>query len=92
MARYKTKPCEIEAFQFYVDNMPDWFTEALIRNEVKIYDYDHKRHSIDEAHCLIETLEGTMRGDVGDYIIKGLKGELYPCKSDVFKKKYERID
>ena len=27
MARYKTKPCEIEAFQFYVDNMPDWFNE-----------------------------------------------------------------
>ena len=92
MARYKTKPCEIEAFQFYVDNMPDWFTEALIRNEVKIYDYDHTRHSIDEVHCLIETLEGTMRGNVGDYIIKGLKGELYPCKPDVFKKKYERID
>ena len=85
MARYKTKPCEIEAFQFYVDDMPDWFTEALIRNEVKIY-------NIDEAHCLIETLEGTMRGDVGDYIIKGLKGELYPCKPDVFEKKYERAD
>ena len=92
MARYKTKPCEIEAFQFYVDGMPDWFTEALIRNEVKIYDYDHKMHSTDEVHCLIETLEGTMRGDVGDYIIKGLKGELYPCKPDVFEKKYERID
>ena len=84
MARYKTKPCEIEAFQFYVDNMPDWFVEALIRNEVKIY-------NIDKAHCLIETLEGTMRGDVGDYIIKGLKGELYPCKPDVFEKKYEEV-
>ena len=84
MARYKTKPCEIEAFQFYVDNMPDWFVEALIRNEVKIY-------NIDEAYCLIETLEGTMRGDGGDYIIKGLKGELYPCKPDVFEKKYEEI-
>ena len=55
MARYKTKPCEIEAFQFYVDDMPDWFTEALIRNEVKIY-------NIDKVHCLIETSEGTMRG------------------------------
>ena len=50
---------------------------------------DYKRYSIDEAYCLIETLEGTMRGDGGDYIIKGLKGELYPCKPDVFEKKYE---
>ena len=85
MARYKTKPCEIEAFQFNVDNIPDWFVEALIRNEVKIY-------NTDKVHCLIETLEGTMRGNVGDYIIKGLKGELYPCKPDVFEKKYERAD
>ena len=85
MARYKTKPCEIEACHFNVDNIPDWFVEALIRNEVKIY-------NTDKVHCLIETSEGTIRGDVGDYIIKGLKGELYPCKPDVFEKKYERAD
>ena len=91
MARYKTKPCEIEAFQFYVDNMPDWFMDALSRNEVKIYNCNYKRYSIDEAYCLIETLEGTMRGNGGDYIIKGLRGELYPCKPDVFEKKYEEI-
>ena len=71
--------------------MPDWFMDALSRNEVKIYNCDYKRYSIDEAYCLIETLEGTMRGNGGDYIIKGLKGELYPCKPDVFEKKYEEI-
>ena len=73
MARYKTKPCEIEAFQFYVDNIPDWFMDALSRNEVKIYNCNYKRYSIDEAYCLIETLEGTMRGNGGDYIIKRFK-------------------
>ena len=40
----------------------------------------------------IETLEGTMKADKGDWIIKGVKGELYPCKPDVFKMTYEKVD
>lgn len=39
----------------------------------------------------IETLEGTMRADVGDYIITGVQGERYPCKADIFKATYERV-
>ena len=38
----------------------------------------------------IETLEGVMKANKGDYIIKGVKGELYPCKADVFKLTYEK--
>ena len=37
----------------------------------------------------IETLEGTMRADVGDWVIRGIKGEFYPCKDDVFRRTYE---
>lgn len=39
----------------------------------------------------IETLEGTMKANKGDWIIKGVKGELYPCKHDVFKETYEEV-
>lgn len=39
----------------------------------------------------IETLEGTMRASVGDYIIKGVNGEFYPCKPDIFEKTYEKV-
>lgn len=39
----------------------------------------------------IDTLEGTMRVDYGDYIIKGVKGEFYPCKPDIFKQTYDEI-
>ncbi len=39
----------------------------------------------------IVTLEGEMKADKGDFIIKGLRGEFYPCKPDVFHKKYERV-
>lgn len=38
---------------------------------------------------LIPTIEGTMRAEVGDYVIRGVSGELYPCKPDVFAKTYE---
>lgn len=40
----------------------------------------------------IYTLEGTMIADIGDYIIQGIKGEFYPCKPDIFKKTYERLN
>lgn len=40
----------------------------------------------------IETLEGTMHANVGDWIITGVNGEQYPCKPDIFEKTYERID
>lgn len=39
----------------------------------------------------IDTLEGTMRVDYGDYIIKGIQGELYPCKPDIFLATYEEV-
>lgn len=45
-----------------------------------------------EDFILIPTLEGIMRANAGDYVIKGLKGEFYPCKSDIFEKSYEVID
>jgi len=41
------------------------------------------------AYMLIPTLEGVMRADVGDWIIKGVNGEFYPCKHDIFSKTYE---
>lgn len=44
------------------------------------------------AFLLIKTLEGTMRAEVGDYIIKGVKGEFYPCKPDIFEATYEPVD
>ena len=83
--RYKTKPCEIEAIQFVGNNLKE------------IEDYAGRKctsatfHGSDCIGITIETLEGNMHASVGDYIIKGLRGEFYPCKPDVFEKKYEII-
>lgn len=47
---------------------------------------------ITDVEMEIETLEGTMKANKGDWIIKGVKGELYPCKPDVFEMTYEKVD
>lgn len=89
MAKYRKKPVEIEAFQFYVDFIPDWFMDKVSNGTVTLVNCDSSRYSINEAYCLIETLEGTHRCNGGDYVIKGVKGELYPCKPDIFEMTYE---
>jgi len=92
MAKYRKKPVVIEAFRFYLDPIPDWFMDKVSSNDVILRNCNYREYSIDEAYCEIKTLEGTMIGNGGDYIIKGIEGELYPCKSDIFEKTYEPID
>lgn len=83
MAKYIKKPIVIEAFRFQIDKeMPDWFNEKRITNEIITYE---------DGACDISTLEGTMRANKGDYIILGIKGEVYPCKPDIFEQTYEPI-
>lgn len=79
--KFIKKPLEIEAFRFEFDDVPEWFTG----DGVEIVE------SKEDFYCLIRTLEGTMRGEIGDYIIKGIKGEIYPCKADVFNLTYEEV-
>jgi len=76
--KYRKKPIVIEAFRFGFDELPDWFVGFI----------DNSR---DKAWAYIETLEGEMTAKSGDYIIKGIKGELYPCKEDVFEATYEKV-
>lgn len=80
MAKYKTKPCEIEAIQWTGKNiieLLDWGQGKILWNDVD--------------DLFIDTLKGRMKANINDYIIKGLRGEFYPCKPDVFEKKYEKI-
>jgi hypothetical protein len=82
MPRFRKKPVVIEAFQFTGDEgQPLWFRDALIDGKVKVF----------PTYVLIETLEGVHRGDLKDWIIKGVKGELYPCKPDIFEATYNEV-
>jgi hypothetical protein len=81
--RYRKKPVVVEAMQLPAlgedasDELVDWLQAGGILSDR------------DEG-VAIETLEGTMRGDPGDWIIKGVQGEFYPCKPDIFEATYER--
>lgn len=45
-----------------------------------------------DKEMIIDTLEGQMKANIGDWIIKGVNGELYPCKPDIFEKTYEKYE
>ena len=83
--KYRKKPVLIEAVLWNgveVSEVTDWISKAL-QNET-ITRYGDK--------VVIKTLEGDMIASSGDYIIKGVKGELYPCKPDIFNMTYEEVD
>lgn len=94
MAKYKKKPVVIEAFQYEGDlkgsdgnyYVPDWAVKAFEAN-VMFYDVLYE----DFPELFIRTLEGIHRVSVGDYVIQGINGELYPCKPDIFEKTYEIV-
>ena len=82
--KYRKRPIVIEAVQFK-DN-PDTLIEIqeLMQSDLRV-SYEKP----DKPVIKIETLEGTMEASVGDYIIRGVNGEIYPCKPDIFAKTYE---
>ena len=85
--QYKKKPLIIEAVQF-IDNAERIEELAnFIDDQDLVIDYSDK----DNPKLKIETLEGVMEASVNDYVIKGTKGEFYPCKPDIFKSIYEEV-
>lgn len=101
--KYKTKPCEIEAVQWTGNNIKeilvfmkqiphvDYYPATNGFDEVRFQEWIYNKTDLNNK-ITINTLEGDMKVSVGDYIIKGLRGEFYPCKPDVFEKKYEVIE
>jgi hypothetical protein len=90
--KYRKKPVVIEAIQL-TDNwreVCDWVNAHTER--VDPYRPTAYLPSGPDVDILIVTLEGDMRAVPGDYIIRGVQGEFYPCKPDIFAQTYERAD
>ena len=79
--KYRKKPIIIEAIQWTGRNIEEMFNFA------------HDKISYSEKYetFFIDTLEGSMKANIGDFIIKGINNEFYPCKPDIFNKTYELI-
>lgn len=85
--KYRKKPVVIEAVQFTDDTAETMISIQEFMDKDLRVSYNDR----DNPKIIIETLEGTMHASVGDYIIKGVQGEFYPCKPDIFKETYEKL-
>lgn len=82
----RKKPVEVEVMQFTdenIDEILEWGQGKIIPNVSPKFFTDY---------LSIETLEGTMRDNYKDYIVKGIEGEFYPCKPDIFNKTYDLLE
>ena len=90
--RYTKKPITIEAVQYGRRfDWPDWFHDAVSANTVVTHGTAKFADETDLCFCEIKTLEGVMRCNEGDWIIRGVKGEMYPCKDEIFRLTYEPV-
>jgi hypothetical protein len=84
--KYRKKPLVIDAYKLHsIDclDCPKWLRELF--NNLELCE-------LHADHITIKTLEGWMIAQKGDYIIKGIKDEIYPCKPDIFEASYERVE
>ena len=85
MMRFRKKPVVIEAIQFTGGNMSDVIAFA----HRGLYPAAQWRVELAYDYVLLNTLEGDMRAEVGDWIVRGIEGELYPVKPNIFAATYE---
>ncbi len=94
--KYRKKPVIIDAIQVKANNFDricDFMgcTPEQVLNPMS--DIDEFGDSRDPyLGVIIDTLEGKMQANIGDMIIKGVNGEFYPCKPDIFAKTYEKVE
>lgn len=96
MPLFRKKPVVIEAFQLTLEtrasneNWPEWLHKAWnapFNAEGAVF----CEIGVGDGPLFINTLEGKMTVSFGDWIIQGVKGELYPCKSDIFAATYDPV-
>ncbi len=82
--KFRKKPVVIEAIRWTGENFNELADFTLVNHRlIRVLGADN---------LIIETLEGDMRAEKGDWIIKGVKGEFYPCKPDIFEATYEPVN
>ena len=95
--KYRKKPVEIDAIKLSADSIFQ-VTEFINGKKPSTMSdmaqdkwQDYIRLTRERGYVIIETLEGNMHASFGDYIIKGVQGEFYPCKPDIFELTYEAV-
>lgn len=87
MPRFRKKPIEIEAIQYTRESR----NECIAFCDAQHVSIDDDGAEYELESLRIHTLEGIMTAKLGDWIIKGVKGEFYPCKPEIFEATYEAV-
>lgn len=90
MPKFRTKPVVKEAIRFTPDNIEE--LKRFVGKDLIVGHSGCPVAGMQKESYKIRTLEGDMLVSDGDYIIKGLRGEFYPCKPDIFEKTYEPVE
>jgi hypothetical protein len=85
--KFRKKPVIIEAVQLTWDNWDEMCVFAEVPNKAKGIDID-----LPKIAMVIFTPDGTVKAEENDWIIRSVKGKLYPCKPDIFEKTYEPVE
>lgn len=90
MTKYRKKPVVIDAWLFNnrSDNEPPNWLRELEGTKIKV----HATRYGNATFIYVHTLEGVMTALPGDWIIRGVQGEIYPCKPDIFEATYEKVE
>ena len=91
MAKYRKKPVVIEAVQWTGDNLREIIDFTGLHESAKKWTWEEYEKVVALQGLKIFTLEGPLNASPGDYIIKGVQGEFYPCKPDIFEATYEQV-
>lgn len=91
MAKYRKKPIVVEAFRWEPkgdpNSLPEWFLRMLMQGKVR----SDRDGDYNESVTFV-TREGTAVARPGDYVIRGVGGEIYPCDPEIFKASYEVVE
>jgi len=87
--KYRKKPVVVEAVEWTGHNLKEIFDFTGVNGSAKHLLWAELVELVENDGLKIFTLEGAMKATIGDYIIKGVQDECYPCKPDIFKATYE---
>ena len=91
MAKFRKKPVVIEAIQWTGKNLREIISFTGLHESARKWSWEEYEKVVNNDGLKIFTLEGKMNADINDWIIKGVNGEFYPCKPDIFEKTYEPV-
>lgn len=90
MSKFRKRPVVVDAVQWTGKNVEE--IRTFTNNKVHVRIEVEKNEPVVTNYLTIPTMEGEMIASIGDCIVKGVEGEFYPCKPDIFVKTYEKVE